>query len=739
MSMMETLASQALAEAVRRSGAPGAVGCLGHREDVVFLGAAGLRQRVPQPAPAQVDTPYDLASLTKVVATTTAVLRLVQEGKLKLEQPIADFVQLSGMRGITVRHLLSHTSGLPAHEALYREVHSFAEMIARIPALERDAPPGTRRRYSDFGFMLLAHIVASVSGEAFDVHCARTIFQPLGMADTAFNPAPAIAQRAAATEQCAWRGRLLVGEVHDENASAMGGVSGHAGLFSTAPDLVKFCTALLGGQLLNEATLDLMLRPVLLNGYRWQGLGWKLDGWMRSNEGYLPSRQSFGHTGWTGTSLWLDRDTRRYAILLSNTCHPTRGARDNQSLRQVFHVPVSRRWYPQRCNTQTGLDQLAVDAFDALRGKRVGLLTNTGAVDAGGRGVVEVLREGGVNLRRLFSPEHGLRGQAEAGAEVASEAGALPVTSLYGQQTAPTPEELAGVDVFVIDLPDVGARYYTYAATMLDCMRACAAARVPVVVLDRPNPLGGEVMEGPVAQVFGKNVCVAPVPVRHGMTLGEFALFLHRTLPDVGGVAPSVIAVDNWPRELMAYSAGLPWRAPSPNIPDMDTALLYVGNCLFEGVNLNEGRGTPWPFQVCGAPWLGAARVLAALDRRYALGVTVEATRYVPAPIAGRAAKPAYNGETCEGLRFTLYDRDAARPFMLAVAVLRAVMEVHGEALVFVPFFDTLAGGPWLREQLQAGARLDGIADVCAAQCREFHAKRVGLYASSDALVDEFL
>jgi len=736
---MEQLAARALAAAVKASGAPGAVACLGHRDTITFLGAQGARTRVPSLEPTANDTVYDLASLTKVVATTTAVMALMEQQLLDLEQPVVEFVPLSNLRGVSVRHLLTHTSGLPAHKDLYREVNTADAMLARIGGLELSWPPGTRRRYSDFGFMLLARIVSLTVKDTFDAYCAREIFTPLGMADTTFNPAPALAARAAATEQCAWRGRLLQGEVHDENAAAMGGVSGHAGLFSTAPDLAKFCRALLEGTLLKDATLDLMLRPGQVPGYAWQGLGWKLDGWMSGNEGYLPSRWSFGHTGWTGTSLWLDRDTGRYAILLSNTCHPTRANRDNVSLRQVFHIPVARAWYPRRTNAQTGLDQLAVDEYDTLRGKRVGLLTNVAAVNAQGMQTQHLLRDApGVQLRHLFGPEHGLRAQAEAGASVASESGSIPITSLYGDRTSPTPEELAQLDMLVVDLPDVGARYYTYAATLLDCMKACAAANKAVLVLDRPNPLGGEIIEGAVAQVYGRNVCVAPMPVRHGMTLGELAQFMHRSLA-VPGPAPRVIPADNWPRELMWYESGLPWRPPSPNLPDADTALLYIGNALFEGVNINEGRGTELPFQIIGAPWLDPAQVLKNVDSAYAAGVDIATATFTPRPIAGKSSSPRFNGEACKGFRFTLYDRDAVRPFMMSVALLRAIARAHGPQLEFLPFFDTLAGGPWLREQIVADTPLDAIARECTRQCAEFQSRRVKLYPTSQELITRHL
>lgn len=727
----------ALERAVERSKTPGAVACVGQGDRIEHLAATGLRQREPEPLPAETNTPYDLASLTKVVATTTAALKLWEAGALSLDDAVTRYLPDTAYAGITLRQLLTHTAGFPAYDDLYREANGAGAMLKAIAALPRSGTPA-RRVYSDFGYMLLGKIIAQAAGASLDAFCGREIFAPLGMRDTAFNPPPALAARAAATERCTWRGRLLAGEAHDENAAAMGGVSGHAGLFSSAPDLALFCAALLGGKLLKEETLDAMLRPEQVKGYPWQGLGWKLDGWMDSNEGYLPSRKSFGHTGWTGTSLWLDRETQRYAILLSNTCHPSRERRNNPALRKTFHIPMARWWYPPRTNAHTGLDRLRVEGFDALRGKRIGLLTNHAAVDARGRHILDLLREAaGVSLRRLFSPEHGLRGQAEAGARVEDEGGTVPVISLYGQRSAPSAQELAGLDHFVIDLPDVGARYYTYAATTHACVKACNAAGVAVSILDRPNPLGGVVLEGPVAERHDSLVCAAPVPVRHGMTQGEMALFMHARLA-AGGPPPGIIRADNWPRELTGYAASLPWMAPSPNITDLDSALLYVGNCLFEGVNLNEGRGTYRAFSLCGAPWLDPEAVLDALDTRHAIGVELRPEDYAPSAIPGRATAPAYLGETCRGLAFTLRDRATARPFMLAVALLAAIRRVHGAALQFKPFFDTLAGGPWLRAQLESDAPLDAVTAACEAQHRAYRAAKVELYPDSDALIRQY-
>ena len=220
----------------------------------------------------------------------------------------------------------------------------------------------------------------------------------------------------------------MLGEVHDENAYAVGGVAGHAGLFSTASDLAIFCRALLRGEVLCEPTLNEMTQTNQIPCYPWQGLGWLVDPWGSGEAGFLPSRTAFGHAGWTGTSLWLDRETGLFAILLANTCHPSRRKRDNGALRRTFYRGVASAFYSQTTATHTGLDRLLLSQFEPVRARRIALLTNHAAIDQYGRHILETLRlSSDVKLELLFSPEHGLHGNTEAGAAVASAHGPVPV------------------------------------------------------------------------------------------------------------------------------------------------------------------------------------------------------------------------------------------------------------------------------------------------------------------------
>ena len=723
------LFSKALEDAVKASHAPGGVACVGERDQVLFCGAYGLRQSAPEPQPAQADTLYDLASLTKVVATTTAVLMLRDDGKLDLDQPVAEILPVPEFRHFTLRHCLTHTTGLDPGIPYFREVSSINEVLQRVSLDSISAPPGVRHLYSDLGFIILGKVVELTAGDSLDAFCRRRIFTPLGMARTCFRPPAEWAANCAATEDCAWRGCVVRGSVHDETAWAVGGVVGHAGLFSCADDLAVFCRALYERRLLPEKTVAEMSTLGQVPLYPWQGLGWKIDPWSSGNEGFLPSRTAIGHTGWTGTSIWLDLPTGVYSILLGNTCHPSRDNRNNLAFRREFHAPLARFFFHTSTNTHTGLDRLTRSEFDEVRGKRLAVLTNSAAVDQLGRPILDVLRLApDIQLKYIYTPEHGLQADAEAGEQVASQDGPVPIISLYGDQPRPDLAQLRDIDLFVIDLPDIGSRYYTYMATMLRCLQACAAGRKRVLVLDRPNPLGGVVLEGPIAREFGKDVCCAPIPARHGMTLGELALFFRDRL--LRAQKPDVIVseLDAWPRERVFSECGLPWVAPSPNMPTPETALAYAGTCLFEGVNMNEGRGTDTPFLLIGAPWLDSEAVTGAILENERPGCRLEPVDYTPVPIPGKASSPKFQNEPCAGIRIVIEDPASVRSFTLAVALLAAIRRRHPGELKFSPHFDTLAGTNDLSQRIQRGEPALEIVARYEKDLRRFDATRPRLY-----------
>ncbi len=715
-------------KSVEESKSPGAVVYVGDLETTYLFEAIGKRALKPREEPATKDTIYDLASLTKVLATTTSIMLLHEEGKIDLDAPASHYVPIPSFGQFTIRHCLTHTSGLVALMPFYKECDAVDEMLQKYAGEPLKWPAGTRWTYSDAGFLLLGRAVELTARDSLATFARKRIFTPLGMKDTMYKPPKELAARCAPTEQCVWRKRMMRGAVHDENAYAIGGVAGHAGLFSTAEDIAKFVRALLSGKIVKPETLEAMIRLGQTPVWPWQGLGWQLDPWTTKNWGFLASRTAFGHTGWTGTSLWIDAKTGMFTIQLANTCHPTRAKRDNETLRKVYFTRVSRALYPNTTNTHTGLDRLVRDDFDPFRGKRIGLLTHHAAVDTLGRHILDVFKLApDVTIQTLFSPEHGLRGIAEAGEKVKSEHGAIPLVSLYGDKTAPSREELKGLDYFVVDLQDVGARYYTYAATMKACMRACADADVTVMVLDRPNPVGGNVLEGPIAVNTDSQVCWGQVPIRHGMTLGETAMYFQKY--ELGG-KPSldIKLLDAWEPARYFDECALNWIAPSPNIPSPNAALLYVGMCLFEGTNLNEGRGTDTPFEVVGAPWLDAKEIIASLTESDVPGCALEAIEYTPRSIAGKASSPRFQDELCRGIRVRVTDRALARPFTVAVALLSAIHRKHGWRFKWGRNFDVLVGSNDLRTRIEQGASAVDIVNVYAEPLAAFDALRPKSY-----------
>lgn len=366
-----------------------------------------------------------------------------------------------------------------------------------------------------------------------------------------------------------------------------------------------------------------------------------------------------------------------------------------------------------------GVEQLdRVDAF--LRGRRVALLANGAATDRKLVSTIDIINER-YDLRLLFGPEHGIRGEAQAGETVGSGRDPItgvPTRSLYGDCREPTPEDLSVVDVFVVDLPDVGSRYYTYLSTLSYVLKACASADVPVVVLDRPNPLGGDVVEGPILRSeYRSFVGLHEVPVRHGLTVGEFAHFICDAADY--GVDTQVVPATGWRRSMRFADLRYPWVPPSPNLPTPTSALVYTGMCLFEGTNLSEGRGTTLPFEMIGAPWFRPQDTISELAR-----IAPSATRGAilrPCRFAPTFSKHA--GALCEGVQVHVVDEREIRPYRLAVALLDTVRRIHPEFAFRPPgddgrfFIDLLAGDGSLRDR---GFDLDAYLGRCDEESARF-------------------
>jgi uncharacterized protein YbbC (DUF1343 family) len=357
---------------------------------------------------------------------------------------------------------------------------------------------------------------------------------------------------------------------------------------------------------------------------------------------------------------------------------------------------------------QPGLEVLLSDSFHLVRGRRVGLVTNQGGVDGAGVHAVERLRSAGVNLVALFSPEHGFRGTAAPGEAVATSrdsATGLPIYSLYGRTSAPADSMLAGVEVLLIDLPDVGARYYTYLSTAVEVMRAAEKHGIPVIVLDRPNPIGGTVQGNVLDTAYRSFVGLLAVPMRHGMTLGEQARLARSDFALAGRLV--VVPAKGWTRAAALDETGLPFVRPSPNLGSLESLFHYPGTCLFEGTNLSVGRGTDGAFRQIGAPWLDTARVLIELGDAGLAGVSFAAVGFTPrSPGDGK-----YADTPVAGLELTVTDRATYDPTLTAVTLLRIMGQTQPDRFRFAPAqFDRLAGGPTLREQLLAGRSPSDIA-----------------------------
>ena len=756
--------------AIARHELPGAVVLVGRGDTVAYRRAFGQRAVAPSPEPMTEDTIFDLASLTKVVATTTSVMQLVEQGKIRLSDPVAQFVPGFGKfnkAAITIRHLMTHTSGLRPDLELEVEFHGADEAIRRAIEEVPTAPPGERFVYSDINFFLLGDIVGRVSGERLDRYAKAHIFDPLGMKETSFLPPESWRPRIAPTEACgelAWPcgtpgAAFLRGVVHDPTARRMDGVAGHAGLFSTAADLSRFCRMLLGGgtlgtaRVLAPATVARMTSPATPPDMRAvRGLGWDLDSPYSSNRGELfPIGSSFGHTGFTGTSLWLDPSTKSYVIFLSNRVHPD-GKGDVTPLRGKVATVAAAALIPEQTGrsperrallasvtdararsqsgarafqaserehkrTLTGIDVLAAEQFARLRGKRVALLTNQTGRSATGESTIDLLANAsGVTLVALFSPEHGIRGTIDDKIESSrDDKTGLPIHSLYGATLRPTEAMLTGIDTIVVDLQDVGARFYTYPATIGYILEEAARRKIGVVILDRPNPIGGEI-EGPNqdASAIGFNGYL-PMPIRHGMTLGELARLFNGEKQL--GAELTVVAMKNWHREQWFDETGITWSNPSPNMRNLVAATVYPGVGAIEGTNISVGRGTDAPFEQFGAPWIDGGALAAALNARGLPGVRFYPTTFTP------AADAKLGGQVCHGVFVIVTDRDQLRPVRLGLELAAALTRLHGTQ------FDLnaaarLFGSKMTLGRVQAGEDPATIASSWAADESRWRAMR---------------
>ena len=735
-------------KAIAEQEIPGAVLIVGHDGQVVYRKAYGSRALEPRREAMTLDTVFDCASLTKVVATTTAVMQLWEQGKLRMNDPVAKYLPEFGQNGkhdITVRQLLVHYSGLAPDLDLTKpwEGKETAYRMAFDAAPER--APGAAFIYSDINFIVLGALVERLSGEPLDEYSAEHIFAPLGMKETRFVPPHSWEPRIAPTEDDE-NHRLLRGVAHDPSARRMGGVAGHAGVFSTAADLAIFAQALLdgGSGILTPATIAKMTVPQQpVNSTVLRGFGWDIDSPLSSNRGELLPVGGFGHTGFTGTSLWIDPATKTYIVLLTNAVHmnivhlnmvPPKEKGSAVSLRTKVATAVaaalaldpveaekmrvatitgynemqsaSRKLAVRNGTVKTGIDVLEETKFAVLHPSKggaprsIGLLTNQTGVDSDNRRTIDVLANvSGISLDAIFSPEHGVTGTLDTTdvKNAKDAATGVEVYSVYGAKDAarrPPLDVLKRLDAVVIDLADAGARFYTYEATTGYFLEAAAKAGVEIIVLDRPNPITGSFVQGPVSdEGQEKFTNYFPEPIRHGMTLGELAKMVNAERHI--GARLNVVAMEGWQPGDWFDSTGLTWVNTSPNLRDLNEATLYPGVAMIEGTNVSVGRGTDTPFEVVGAPWIKGKELAAYLNGR-----SIQSVRFVPIVFTPSASN--FAGERCEGVNLIVLDRNTLDSPELGIELASALhklypndfkLEKMADLLVNQSVFDAIAAG----------------------------------------------
>jgi uncharacterized protein YbbC (DUF1343 family)/CubicO group peptidase (beta-lactamase class C family) len=790
---------------------PGTVVLVGHKGKIVFRKAYGNRALVPQVEKMTIDTIFDLASLTKVVATTTSVMALLERGQLRLSDTIGKYIpeiQDNDIKNITIQQLLTHVSGFAPDFDLREKWTGREGMLQALVKEKLRQPSGTKFVYSDINFIVLAEIIERITNIRPDTFWSNLI-APLAMKDSGFGNTYLDQRRVitslpnsktldtdilrfAPTEnikgQQSYLGgqpdgkdgdKILRGEVHDPTSYRMGGVAGHAGLFSTADDLARFCQMLLNGgvldgkRILSSNTVVRMTAPIVVSeDGATRGLGWDINSSFSSNRGELFPLGSFGHTGFTGTSIWIDRVSQTFVIFLSNRVHPD-GKGDVTPLRakiatvvasaiedtpiEVIRLAEGAYWsqvaaqipkfkeQAERAKVESlrsgssrtdipnlkannppvlnGIDVLEKNNFKELNGLRVGLVTNHTGRDIAGTATIDILKAApNVKLTTLFSPEHGIRGQAdEVVADSKDEKTGLPVYSLYGETRRPKPEQLKDLDAIVFDIQDVGERFYTYMATLKNVMEEAGKAKIKVFVLDRPNPLGGandEGVEGPVADADKLSFVVThTTAVRHGMTAGEWATMVNSE--NKFNCDLTVVKMENWRRGLWFDQTQQTWINPSPNMRSLAEATLYPGVGLLETTNVSVGRGTDTPFEVVGAPWLsgdGGQKLAAYLNSRNLPGV-----RFIPVRFKPNAS--VHKDHECGGINILVVDRARFRSVRTGIEIAAALQKLFPEGWKSENF-NRLLANQQTYDMLRRGSTPDEIEKAWQPALDEFLKRR---------------
>ncbi len=780
---------------------PGAVVVIGHKGKIVYRKAFGNRALVPNVEKMTVDTIFDIASLTKVVATTTSIMILVERGQIRLNDTIGKFIpeiEDENVKKITIQQLMTHVSGFAPDFDLREKWTGHQGMLNALKKEKLRQSSGTRFVYSDINFITLGEIISRVSGEYLDNFVLKNVTTPLNISHNVngktgfFNFGmeskfwiPPFQEMIAPTETLEgqqnylggnFRGsetertNILRGFVHDPTAFRMGGVAGHAGLFSTGDDLARFCQMLLNGgildgkRILSAATVARMTAPIVVSeDGATRGLGWDINTAFSSNRGELFPLGSFGHTGFTGTSIWIDRVSQTFVVFMSNRVHPDgkgdvtplrakvatvtasavedtpieafRLAEDIYSSQVAAQIPKfkeqseAKKIVVNRINVLgyydpiikpvlNGIDVLERNNFKELNSLKIGLVTNQTGKDLSGNATIDVLKNApNVKLAALFSPEHGIRGELDQSKinDSTDEKTGLPVYSLYGETRRPKPEQLKDLDAIVFDIQDVGVRFYTYEATLLNILEEAAKAGKPVFVLDRPNPINGETVEGAIADADKLSFVVShTVPVRHGMTIGELAQMMNAEKKI--GANLSVVKMENWTRPMWFDQTNQTWINPSPNMRSLTEATLYPGIGLLETTNLSVGRGTDTPFEIVGAPYIDGRKLADYLNEKNLSGV-----RFVPVKFTPNAS--VFKDKMCGGINLIITDRAEFKSVQTGIEIASALRALYPNDWQ-IEKFNRLLANQTVFDEIKAGKSAAEIEKSQRVSIDEFIKKR---------------
>jgi uncharacterized protein YbbC (DUF1343 family)/CubicO group peptidase (beta-lactamase class C family) len=726
---------------------PGGVVIIGRKGKIVYRKAFGNRALLPKVEKMTIDTIFDAASLTKPVATATSIMILIEQGKIRLNDTIGKFIPEvtdKDVKAVTIQQLLTHTAGFAPDFDLRKKWTGRSGMLEALKTEKLQNPAGTKFVYSDIGFIVLGEIVQNMIGNDWFYQFAESnIYRFLRMSDTQFLFDSKIIglidkhldfitklPRTAPTEnikgQQSYLGstfegkdgdQILRGQVHDPTTFRMGGVAGHAGLFTSADDLARYCQMILNGgtldgkRILSNATIAMMTKPYVVSETgNARGLGFDINTNFSQNRGELFPLGSFGHTGFTGTGIWIDPTSETFVVFMSNRVHPD-GKGDVGPLRAristiaasaLLDVPIAKfreaeavynsqvapqidRFKsqipsqnssvirnPQSAIVLNGIDVLEKSNFKELNGLRIGLVTNHTGRNRAGLQTIDVLKNApNVKLISLFSPEHGIRGQLDQEKIIDSidEKTGLPVYSLYGETRRPKPEQLKDLDALVFDIQDIGTRFYTYISTLRNVMEEAAKLKLKVIVLDRTNPINGIDIEGAIADADKLSFIAAhTLPVRHGMTVGELAKMMN----DEGkiGADLQVVKMENWSRSMWFDQTNQIWTNPSPNMRSLTEATLYGGIGLLETTNLSVGRGTDTPFEVVGSPWIDGQKLAEHLNNRNIGGV-----RFIPIKFKPNAS--VFKDENCNGINIVIVDRATFKPIRTGLEIAVALRKLY--------------------------------------------------------------